>query len=105
MPEATQSPSATTTTGIERRRSHREPVLTAGTIVSTTAGIPSNPRQVMVTDVSLHGVGFRITEHLMRDTVFKIEIGVGPLYLRSKFRVVRIRQRADGTYDVGGEFC
>lgn len=97
-------PTSVRTVG-ERRRSYREPVTTAGIIVSVTAGIPSNPRHVMVTDVSLHGLGFRIGEYLMRDTVFKVEIGVGPLQLRGKFRVVRIRQRVDGTYDVGGEFC
>jgi hypothetical protein len=94
--------------GIERRRSTREPVITPGTLRALTdRGQHSlDPgQQVLVTDVSLHGVGFRSHQLLSADTKYTIEIGVGPLHLRSRMRVVRIRRRADGTYDIGAEFC
>jgi hypothetical protein len=90
--------------GIERRRSKREPVTTVGMIRALDADEPERPRQVMVSDVSLHGVGFRCTKKLDAELLYVIEIGVGPLHLTSQFRIVRNRVRPDGTYDVGAEF-
>jgi hypothetical protein len=58
-----------------------------------------------VTNVSLHGVGLRATRTLGVGARYHIEIGVGPLQLTSRLRVVRCRVRQDGTYDIGGEFC
>jgi hypothetical protein len=95
--------------GRDRRRSTREPVVTLGMIREIDC--PENefsfptPLQVLITDVSLHGVGFRSPEALESTALYVIEIGVGPLHLSSRFRVVRSRSRQDGTYDVGGEFC
>lgn len=90
--------------GIDRRRSHREPVVTVGSI--RTTGDPKEAgRQVLINDVSLHGVGMRATFELELGQQFSIEIGVGPLHLASRMRVVRVRPLKDGTYDIGGEFC
>jgi PilZ domain len=90
--------------GRDRRRSHREPVVTVGTIRAFDA--PKEPgRQVLVNDVSLHGVGIRTTFRLEIGEFFSIEIGVGPLHLSSHLRVARLRELPDGTYDIGGEFC
>ena len=90
--------------GEDRRRSHREPVVTVGAL--RTADSPKEPsRQVLVSDVSLHGVGIRTTFSLELGELFSIEIGVGPLHLASRMRVVRVRPLKDGTYDIGGEFC
>jgi len=87
-----------------RRRSHREPVVTVGQLRTTND--PKEPgRQVLVNDVSLHGVGLRTTFELKLEDQFTIEIGVGPLHLASRMRVVRVRPLKDGTYDIGGEFC
>ena len=92
--------------GIERRRSTREPVFTHGLLRSLERDAGGNsPEQVMVTDVSLHGVGFRSPRKLPLGMTFEIEIGVGPLHLASKLCVVRARPRADGTWDIGAEFC
>ena len=60
---------------------------------------------MLVNDVSLHGVGIRTTFALELDEVFTIEIGVGPLHLSSRMKIVRVRPLKDGTYDIGGEFC
>src|SRR5215217_2092628 len=88
----------------ERRRSHREPVVTVGTLRTTTDPKEAG-RQVLVSDVSLHGVGMRTTFALELAEIFMIEIGVGPLHLASRLRVVRVRSLPDGTFDIGGEFC
>ena len=90
--------------GSDRRRSHREPVVTVGTI-RTTSEKREAGRQVLVSDVSLHGVGMRTTFELPMGDFFTIEIGVGPLHLSSRLKVVRLRSLPDGTYDIGGEFC
>ena len=90
--------------GADRRRSHREPVVTVGTLRMATDAREGG-RQVLVHDVSLHGVGMRTTFELELGEFFMIEIGVGPLHLSSRLHVVRVRPLKDGTYDIGGEFC
>ena len=90
--------------GGDRRRSHREPVVTTGTIKSAERTGNGEEQQVLVTDVSLHGVGLRSSTELTMGAMYFIEIGVGPLYLSSKMRVVRSVPRTDGTWDIGGEF-
>jgi len=90
--------------GAERRRSAREQVVTVG-MVRALSHDDAGAEQVLVTNVSMHGVGFRSTRPLPVGYRFHVEIGVGPLHLNSRFRVVRCRIREDGTYDVGGEFC
>jgi hypothetical protein len=90
--------------GIERRRSTREPVRTPGMLRSLDGGEFDRPRQVLVNNVSLHGVGFRCMERLDSDLIYVIEIGVGPLHLTSQLKIVRNRVCPDGTYDVGAEF-
>src|SRR3954470_13021204 len=58
--------------GIDRRRSTREPVIPPGTLraISNRGQQDSlDPgQQVLVTDVSLHGVGFRSHQLLSADT-------------------------------------
>jgi hypothetical protein len=77
--------------------------VTVGTLRSPQD--PKGPgRQVLVNDVSLHGVGIRTTFPLELAEFFIIEIGVGPLQLSSRMRVARVRELKDGTYDIGGEF-
>ena len=88
----------------ERRLTHREPVFTIGRLSCLDADGVCN-QEVMVTDVSLHGCGFRCNAELDETSIYEIEIGVGPLHLSSKVRIVRMRLRADGSYDVGSQFC
>ncbi|HEX3358674.1 MAG TPA: PilZ domain-containing protein [Tepidisphaeraceae bacterium] len=90
--------------GAERRRSQREPVVTVGTLRAEGDDQDSG-RQVIVGDVSLHGVGMRTKFTLELEEMFTIEIGVGPLHLTSRLKVVRVRELPDGTYDIGGQFC
>jgi hypothetical protein len=89
-----------------RRRSAREDAQTRGLL---RAANPTSGRQtsheVMITDISLHGVGFRSAFELIEGEFYHIEIGVGPLHLSSRLQVTRCAQRPDGYYDAGGEFC
>ncbi|CAN5512655.1 hypothetical protein BH09PLA1_BH09PLA1_07050 [soil metagenome] len=90
--------------GTERRKSHREPVTTLGMLRCLDDSEFERPKQVMIHNVSLHGVGFRSMERLDGDLTYVIEIGVGPLHLTGQLQIVRNRTRPDGTYDVGAEF-
>src|SRR5688572_25964760 len=101
---ASHAPDPLSGKGLERRRSTREPVVTVG-MIRLLSHDDATPEQVLVTNVSLHGVGFRSTRSLGVGVRYHIEIGVGPLQLTSRLRVVRCRIRTDGTYDIGGEFC
>jgi hypothetical protein len=92
----------------ERRRSRRGQVFSMGLLgmlraVGAPDGLPAE--QVIVTDVSLHGVGFRSPMKFTVDSMYFVELGVGPLHLSSRLRIARVQPRADGTYDVGAEFC
>jgi len=91
--------------GSNRRRSTREMALTRGLLRSANAGARGTSIEVMVTNVSLHGVGFRSVVELREGEYFHIEIGVGPLHLASRLRVARCEPRPDGYFDAGGEFC
>jgi hypothetical protein len=105
MPTKTKKSEASQVTdGAERRRSYREPVYTIGRISCVDADGVCN-QEVMVTDVSLGGCGFRCHVELDEASVYEIEIGVGPLHLSSKLRIVRTRLRSDGSYDIGAQFC
>jgi hypothetical protein len=96
-------------TGANRRRSVRENVFTQGLLrtidVDELGAMFTKPVQVLVTNVSMHGVGFRSNEELDDTLLYAIEIGVGPLHLSSRMRLVRVRPLPDGTFDIGAEFC
>jgi hypothetical protein len=92
------------TDAMNRRRSHRQRVETVGSLRAEDQPKDAG-RQVLVADVSLHGVGLRTTFQLKLNEVFIIDIGVGPLHLSSRMRVARVRPLPDGTFEIGGEFC
>ncbi len=89
---------------IERRRSLRHPLGATGTVVLDESPIDPRQLQVMVMNVSLHGVGFRSPVEFREGDTFQVRIGAGPLHLASKFQVVSSRMRGDGTWDIGGKF-
>jgi hypothetical protein len=87
----------------ERRQSGREAAVTPGLLRSLDEP-RSTSQQVLVMDVSLHGVGFRSARKLATGSRFEIEIAEGTLRLTSRLHVVRTVLRLDGTYEIGGEF-
>jgi hypothetical protein len=79
----------------ERRRSTRVETMTAGRV---------GEMAVQVFDVSLDGVGFRTESRPEVGAEHPILIGNGPMYLEGRVRVMNVRVRRDGTFDVGGVF-
>jgi hypothetical protein len=91
--------------GADRRRSTREPVKTIGRLTPIDGPIDESSVEVLITDVSLHGAGFRSSDRIELGRKYYIDIGVGPLHLTSRLVVIRSLRRRDGMYDIGGEFC
>lgn len=96
-------PQPTSPTGVERRRSHREPQMTVATLQPVN-GDASVDRQVHVCNLSLGGVGFRSAQRFLPGETYRITVGTGPLFLNARLRIVSCRARADGTFDVGAAF-
>lgn len=90
--------------GRERRRHPREPHSVPATLYPAS-GNTDLSEDVMVSDLSISGVGVICKRRFERDTCWRIILGNGPLYLNAKLRIVCCRDRADGRYDVGCEFC
>ena len=100
---AAPAPATGRLAGADRRRSIRHPLGATGTVTLSAAPDPRQ-LQVMVLNVSLHGVGFRSPVEFKAGDSFDMRIGAGPLHLTSRFQVVASRLRDDGTWDVGGKF-
>src|SRR2546423_15668167 len=71
----------------DRRRSHRETVVTTGTIKCADCRETTMARQVLVTDGSLHRVGIRTHTGLVMGGRAFLADGGGPLYLSSRGRI------------------
>ena len=91
--------------GMERRRSPRHSRQTHGWLSSASGHRQGNNGcQVDVRDLSLHGVGYTSdTETRLHDTHWLV-IADQSLRLSTRLRVVSVRAREDGKWDVGGEF-
>ncbi len=105
MPFAAAAQSATSG-GAERRRSIRHSLGAHGLIVPDPRRpqVSNSSLQVIVMNVSLHGVGFRSPAEFIPGTYYGLKIGAGPLNLSSTLQVVCSRVREDGLWDVGARF-
>ena len=88
----------------ERRRSMRHPLAASGLITLDPTAADPKQLQVMIINVSLHGVGFRSPAGFTVGDRHSVRIGAGPLHLSSNFEVVNVCERQDGMYDVGAKF-
>jgi hypothetical protein len=91
--------------GAERRRSRRHAVRVPATLLPHGETRAEFKLDVLMRDVSLHGAGLRCQAPLPAGERYTLDIGAGPLNLHARVRVVTSRQRRDGTWDVGVEFC
>ena len=64
---------------VERRRSHREPIVAIGRLLSPVRSDRIEQlAQVLVTDVSLHGCDFRCEQPLDIGSFYRLDLAVGP---------------------------
>jgi hypothetical protein len=103
---ATAMPAAAsnaTASGADRRRRARLRSRVIGWLVGDHGA--DEAREILVRDVSRHGVGFETNWMLRLEQVIRVRIGLGPLRLAREARVVNIRRLGNGTFAVGAEFC
>jgi hypothetical protein len=86
----------------DRRRSLRQPLCAAGSVIDEANHGKS--LDVVVLNVSTSGVAFRAPVRFNFGTCYKLRIGNGPLHLTSRLKVVDSREREDGVYEIAGRF-
>ncbi|MGN6728094.1 MAG: PilZ domain-containing protein [Tepidisphaeraceae bacterium] len=88
----------------ERRRSPRHNRQTPAWLSAASGSRSGNGFSVQVKDLSLHGVGFVSEQPLRKNDNHWMVIADRSLRLSTRVRIVNLRQRQDGHWDVGGEF-
>jgi|SRR5580658_5655700 hypothetical protein len=88
----------------ERRRSHRESYSVTAWLSPDAQSRNGKQRQVLVTNLSLHGAGFVASTPLEIEAIHWIVVGAGALRASSRIRIVSCRPKKDGGFEVGGEF-
>jgi hypothetical protein len=101
--ESTSTAVQTAAQAADRRRSSREAIATKAW-VSAEAGTRGANHQVIVNDLSLHGVGFKSETIFEKDSIHWIVLGAGGLRASSRMRIVSCREREDMDFDCGAEF-
>ncbi len=99
MPDVAEVPGI----GAGRRRSYRVRFHSPA-MISALTGTVEVRTIVQVFDISMFGVGFASVEPLEVGQVFKFDMA-DRRAAGSRVEVKSCRARADGLFDVGGEFC
>jgi PilZ domain len=90
---------------VNRRRSEREERRVPAWLSDASGSqSPASQQQVLVTNLSLHGVGFTATKRVAKDDAHWIVIASDRLSLSTRLRVVSVRENPTGGFDVGAEF-
>ena len=88
----------------DRRRSERKPYVMEAWVASPTAASPEDRDEVTSVNISRHGVAFQSKSPLAEGAFYALEVGMGEQRIISEVRVISCRP-ADGSYDIGAEFC
>jgi hypothetical protein len=91
-------------TGPDRRRNPRHPHFVAATLQPADGNTDLN-EQVLVCNLSLGGAGILCDRRYAVDSVWRLTLGNGPLFLNAKVSIRSCRPRPDGRFDVGCQFC
>ena len=88
----------------DRRRSAREMRRLDAWLGNSSGSVVKQQHQIVVTSLSLHGVGFIARTALHPGDAHWIVIATDRLHLSTRLRVVSIRPQEDGGCAVGAEF-
>ena len=89
----------------ERRRSHRQSFVANGWL-SPEAGTRGSNHHIVVTDLSLHGMGFSSDESLDPEAVHWMVLDAGGLRASARVRIATCRPNpaGNGAFECGAEF-
>ena len=93
-----------TYTGPDRRQSPRHAHFVSATLQPADGNTDLN-EEVLVCNLSLGGAGLLCDRRYAVDSVWRITLGNGPLFLNAKVCIRSCRPRPDGRFDVGCQFC
>ena len=93
-----------TYTGPDRRQSPRHAHFVSATLQPADGNTDLN-EEVLVCNLSLGGTGLLCDRRYAVDSVWRITLGNGPLFLNAKVCIRSCRPRPDGRFDVGCQFC
>lgn len=88
---------------VDRRRSTRHPIA-ANAWLSPEAGSCGSNHHIVVTDLSLHGIGFSSDEKLDVEAVHWMVLDSGGLRASSRIRIASCRPDANGVFICGAAF-
>jgi len=88
----------------DRRRSARQSRELPAWLSDQSGGRRPQQQRVSVTDMSLHGCGFIASEKLEIGASHWIVVAAENLHVSTRLRVINLREREDGSFDVGAEF-
>lgn len=98
------APDTADTTTADRRRSPRHKRETTAWLSAASGQRHGNGISVKVRDLSLHGVGYVADKEPKSGDTHWMVIADQSLRLSTRLRVMGVRQREDGKWDVGAEF-
>jgi hypothetical protein len=102
---STELETSSASTTADRRRSARQERVVPAWLSERAGGAgKSSQQQVMVNNLSLHGVGFRSDRQIDLGGAHWIVIATDTLHLSTRLRVVSCRKREDNFFDIGAEF-
>lgn len=88
----------------ERRRSPRQERTAPAWLSSSSKAAGGNGINVTLRDLSLHGAGMISPKAVRLGDTHWMVVADQQLRLSTRLKIVSIRQREDGNFDVGGEF-
>lgn len=95
-------------TGLEdRRRSERVEQLVPGWVSGESSDRGAKGHRILVTDLSMHGVGFRDTSSNLpyrRGATHWLVVMGGAMRMSTRVRIASCRPNPEGGYDVGAAF-
>lgn len=102
--DAAVAHSPATYTGPDRRQNPRHAHFVSATLQPADGNTDLN-EQVLVCNLSLGGTGLLCDRRYAVESVWRITMGNGPLFLNAKVQIRSCRPRPDGRFDVGCQFC
>lgn len=88
----------------DRRRSPRHERPTPAWLSAASGSRSGNGVHIKIRDLSLHGAGFVSDTELRKNDTHWMIVADQSLRLSTRVRIVNVRQREDGKWEIGGEF-
>lgn len=104
QPSTESVESGAASAAVERRRSPRHERHTPAWLSAASGNRQGSGVHIKIRDLSLHGAGFISDAELRTNDTHWMVVADQSLRLSTRVRIVNVRRREDGKWDIGGEF-